>query len=98
MTDDAARKEDLDKANRRINELAGQVQNLQRQLAAEQEVVAAIRNGPVSIPGIAAALRSRAEDLTRLGQMERGMSAADFDRNLFLGRVLQELAAEIEGR
>lgn len=74
-----------------VAELAAQVNDLQRQLAAEQETVAAIKNGSVTIPGIVAALRNRAAELTR----NIPDSTIECDRHLARELVLIAEAIEV---
>lgn len=86
----AAHQEDLAKLSRRIDEMAAQVQDLQRKLAAEQEIVAFIRKGCITLPAIIAALRNRAAELTR----NIPNSTVECDRHL--ARELELLADAIE--
>ncbi|SRR5579859_3548559 len=90
--DGAARQEDLASLQRQVEELTGLVEELQRKLAAEQEVVAAVRRGCTSGPAIVAALRNRSEELIR--KIPGG--GTDCDRHLAHEMAL--VASAIEGQ
>lgn len=80
-----------------VRDLQAKARDLQAKYGAEHELAEAVRQGAVTIPQLAGALRKRAAALGRPGGLARGQDTHDFDRELFLQRELCLLATEIEG-
>ncbi len=99
----AATEDDVRWARREISSLRDSVRALQAgqdalraKIAAEHELIEAVRQGAVTIPLIAGALRKRAAALARPAALARGQDPHDFNGELLLQRELCLLAIEIE--
>ena len=80
-----------------VRDLQARQNALQARIEAERELIEAARQGAVTIPMIAEALRKRAMALARPGALARGQHPHDLDKEILLQMQLCLLANEIEG-